>query len=157
MNTEYVTDRMRFVEDALAEAASFAGGNPQLAAALGSLVVVIASGVYEDCVEYLFGARAAASADAKLQAFVKNSLDRLFRNPDFDNIANVLGSFDKDDAKSFRGEVSLAAKESLNSIVRNRHQVAHRGQYANVTLGDVGKYLGEAKEVLEKLEIHLGL
>lgn len=157
MKTEHVNSRLQFVDETLKEAANVSSANPQLAAALSSFGVVIASGVYEDCVEHMFGVRAAMSADAKLQAYVKSSLDQLFRNPSFDDVANVLKRFDEDDFKSFRAGVTLAAKESLNSIVTNRHQVAHKGQYANATLGDATKYLGEAREVLEKLEIHLGL
>ena len=118
---------------------------------MSAYLTVVISGVYEDCIEHLFGERAAKAGDAELQYYVKTTLGERFRNPKYAKIIEMLSKFSPDYVKQLRGLVEEPARLGLDSIVDNKNLVAH-GSVSNATLADVSKYYADAKALLDALE-----
>ena len=149
----YVAGRCSGIEDRLQYAADKSKADPDLGAYLADYISVLISGVVEDCVEYLVVQRASMAKDPYLEAFVKFSIDRQFRNPRSQDIADVLARFSDEYRKLYQDAVSLEAREALGSIVRNRLSLAHLGMpQSHFTVNEVRRYFELIVGILEVVE-----
>ena len=153
LQDSYVLERCSEIQDALRYAADKSKGDDDLGAHLADYISVLISGVVEDCVEHLVVQRAHRTNDAELQSFVRSAIDRQFRNPRSDDIAEVLNRFSSAYRNSYMVAVSGEARDALGSIVSNRVSLAHRGQsQSNLNVNDVSRYFGLIVEILEVVE-----
>ena len=149
----YVASRCSGIEDRIQYAAGKSEADPDLGAYLADYISVLISGVVEDCVEHLVVQRASKAEDPHLEAFVKSSIDRQFRNPRSQDIADVLGRFGIDYRNSYQEAVSLEAREALGSIVSNRFSLAHVGMpQSHFTVNEVSRYFELVVGILEVVE-----
>ena len=149
----YVASRCSGIEDRLRYAADKSEADPSLGAYLADYISVLISGVVEDCVEHLVVQRARRANDPHLESFVQSSIDRQFRNPRSQDIANVLGRFGDDYRNSYQEAVSLEAREALGSIVSNRLSLAHVGTpQSHFSISDVHRYFALIVGILEVVE-----
>lgn len=68
-------------------------------------------------------------------------------------IVNVLNSFSKDWAEDFKSYIEghQQEKESLNSLITNRHNISH-GQMSNITYNNIKQYYLDILSVMTKLD-----
>lgn len=151
MKNQYLVAWFARLDAAIQKAQASGKGDLELESFLASYLVVLISGAYEDCVEYLLGERAAKANDPELRKYVQVTLDRSFRNPTFKRVKEILGDFSSSYAEEFEKSVHGRAREAMNSIVNNRLSVSH-GKPCTVTLGDVQGYHESAKTVFDALE-----
>jgi len=151
MNTPYLIQRLQSLDAVVARANTFGAADPELASYLSAYLTVVISGVYEDCIEYLFGERSAKAGDPELAQYVKTTLDERFRNPKYGRVVETLSKFSGSYVKNLQGKVQEQARLSLDSIVDNKNLVAHGG-VPSATLADVSQYYSNAKAVLDALE-----
>lgn len=119
-------------------------------ARLAQLMTVLASGYLEATCREVLKAYAAQRADPSVVRYVSANLER-FNSPKIDNILTLVGSFDpgrERDLKQFvegpsHGDEN-SVKESINSIVGLRNQIAH-GRPIDVSIGRVARYFEDAK------------
>lgn len=151
MKTKYLKGRFKDIEDNIAKVENANLADPELIAMLSSYLVVFISGVYEDCIEFLFVYRAGKGGDRQIESLVKRFLHRHFRNPEYDKILDLVNALDARYATRMRSKVPPASAEGINSIVNNKNRVAH-GESSNATLKDVRVYHDNASVVFHELE-----
>jgi len=151
MKSEYIKDKFEVINCMITKAKIASRENSELAIMLSSYLAVFISGIYEDCMESLFIQRAAQTGDSKVENFVKEAVHRMFRNPSFDNIIEILKCFDPSYKAILKTKVSTESISGINSIVTNKNNVAH-GETASATIGDIEKYHSSAIKVFEKVE-----
>lgn len=149
----YLRDKFTAIDQAVRKASDWGAVDPELNAYLAGYLVVLISGVYEDCIEHLVHRRASKSDDSQLISYVDERTAHIFRNPDTGNVVGLLGQFSTAYKKQFKARVGSESTDALDSIVNNKNWLAH-GQTAKlqVTVADVEGYFGRSVRVLEALE-----
>lgn len=89
--------------------------------------------------------------------FVRAAVSRVVRSIKCHEIAGILGWFGEDCKTGFQKAVNnTPAQAAYDNIIVNRQHVAHAGG-TNMTLAEVEKAFADSPEVLEEVEIALGL
>lgn len=154
MKTPELITRFQEIDEMLKLISSAKINDPALQSFLSGFAVVYISGVYEECIEKLFVLRASKTKDKHLISYIEKSVDKGFRNPNYDKILEFLGYFGEDYKKSFKSRVPEQGKQAINSIVTNKNNIAH-GKQSNVTIADIISYHLNAKVIFDKLELIL--
>lgn len=151
MNSTYVTRRLAYVDEVIDKVDAFGKSDPELASYLSSYLVVLISGIYEDCIERLFGERVEQLPDLEVRTYVRTTLSQSFRNPSYQRIKETLGKFSQSYAEEFAQRIDRRAMDALNSIITNKNKVAH-GDLSNATLGEVSDSYSHSRSTLETIE-----
>ena len=151
MKDAYLAARFQEIDTAIQKAKSSSADDVHLQAYLASYLVVLISGYYEDCVEYLVEVRAGKAGDADVRSFVRACVEKVFRSPKFENIRDLIGLFNESYKKALEDQVDEKARSAIGSIVNHRHSISH-GKPIAVTLGDVEMFHNHAKPAFEALE-----
>lgn len=81
-----------------------------------------------------------------------NSRFQTFTSVNSKKIKDTLGLFSKEWIENFEYLVSEKLQASLDSIVSNRHNLAH-GKNPGITLNQVDEYYNDIKEIISALEM----
>lgn len=146
----YVRNKFILIKDAINRVEKFKGDR-KIAVDLESYLVVLISGIYEDCFEYLINKRVDQAGDAEVSTFIEKTLDVQLRNPNWNNVTTILGRFSKKWVNSMNKKIRERAKTDLNNIVNNKNAVAH-GNTSNLTFGEIKTCHKNCKSIFEKLE-----
>ena len=152
LNNDLVSFEAR-IENILARARE-AGLDDELRSALSRFACVLASGYVEEAVRTIVGAWCNAKAHPYIQAFVGRKLDR-FLNPKVGKIQELLGEFGQGWAERFSAELSDEERDAINSIVSNRHLIAH-GRNVGISPVQVQAYFGACMQAVRKLDAIVG-
>ncbi len=149
----YVVDRCSEIEEMLQYATEKSKDDARLGGHLAGYISVLISGVVEDCIEHLVVQRARMSGDVQLQEFVRNSIGRLFRNPQSSDIADVLRNFSLEYRLSYQESLNEEDREALNSIIKNRMSLSHEGlSQSHFTVTEVSSYFDHVQKILGVVE-----
>lgn len=161
MNHPYLQQRFSDINTILAQGKAIINGivatSPTKAADvptqhfLGGYAVVAVCGIYEDCVEKMFAIRASKAGDVDLARFMEETMDKLFRNPDYAKIKTFLHRLNPTLVKNLDKAIQYQHSSALDSIVTAKNEIAH-GKASKVTLLDVENYHIRATLVFETLE-----
>lgn len=151
MRCQYTIDKFKIIEEAINKSANASLVSPDISSMLSSYLVVFISGVYEDVIEYLFIQRAGKSNDKEIENFVKVIIDKQFRNPNYDNIRELIKGLDSKYQAILESRIDIKNKDGINSIVNNKNSIAH-GRISNTTINDVATYHNSAIKIFEELE-----
>ncbi len=147
---QYVRDKFDLIKESINRIEKFKGDR-KIAIDLESYLVVLISGIYEDCLEYLINRRVDRAGDVEVSAFIEKTLTIQLRNPNWENITKMLGWFSKKWVTTMNKRIRNQAKTSLNNIVYNKNAVAH-GNTSSLTLGEIKNCHKNCKSIFEKLE-----
>jgi len=150
MISVYLKDKFRNIDNKVAKSKQIGGSDPEIAAMMSSYLAVFISGIYEDCIEYLFKERAGRNKDSEIQNFVENIMDKDFRNPNYEKIRDFLKYLNETYGDQL-DKLGNEYKDALNSIVNNKNQIAHGGT-CNATINDIITYHKKALKIFEELE-----
>lgn len=107
---------------------------------------VLVSGFLENSVELCLGEYSKRRSHPTVSNYVDTRL-RGFQNPSMEKILELLESFNAE----WRTQVEITTRgelsDSVNSIVGNRHRIAH-GESVALSLSSMKAYYGAAKEVV---------
>lgn len=157
MKDQYVAQKLEKIQAALRNAMDWSASNPELGAYLAGYLVVMITGVFEHCIEYLVKRRATRWNDPELQSFVRSRISQTFRNPTHDKIRDVLRDFSTAYLNDYDKQVNTRAREALNSLVTNKNWLAHgETESMTVTMSDVNNYYQTSKDIIEIMERILG-
>jgi hypothetical protein len=116
---------------------------------------VLVSGFLENSVELCLSEYSKRVANAPVSNFVSAKL-RDFQNPKMGIILELFGSFNPD----WRAQIDAATQgqlsDSVNSIVGNRHKIAH-GESVALSLSGLAAYYKDAVAVIEVLQHTCGV
>jgi hypothetical protein len=116
---------------------------------------VLVSGFLENSVRLTYSEYAHRRADPLVADFVESRL-RQFQNPKMGSILDLTGAFSQEWRQRLEDETGGQLGESVNSIVGNRHKIAH-GESVGLTLHSLIQYYGDALRVVELLRQQCGL
>jgi hypothetical protein len=130
----------------------------EIEAFLVQYLLVVICGEYEQTIEALIEQRAEKAGDDHLTAFVKAATGARFRNPRTSDISGLLGWFDSDLKNTFSQRIKdTPAQRAFDTIVTNRHAVAHQGGNLQLTFNELCERFEESKSVLTEVQAILGL
>ena len=102
--------------------------------------------------------RATKAGDEHLTSFVKAATSARFRNPKTSDISGLLGWFSSDLKDAFSQRIrDTPGQRAFDTIVTNRHSVAHKGGNVQLTFGELCNSFEESKHVLEEVKAVLGV
>ena len=116
---------------------------------------VLVSGFLENSVRLAYTEYTRRRADVSVAGFVESRL-RQFQNPKMGLILELVGDFSRELRERLENDTSGRIGESVNSIVANRHKIAH-GESVGLTLHTLTQYNVDALKVVELLQQHCGL
>jgi hypothetical protein len=149
----YISGRCSSLDAAVNDAAGWHVVDARLSAYLGGYLCVIASGVFEDCIEFVIAKRAGKGNDSPLEAYVRSLVSQTFRNPDSKKIKEVLSKFDPAYRTRFESEVGGDALSALDSIVNVKNGLSHGdARVLPVNVPEATAYIRRSIPVLEALE-----
>ncbi len=127
-----------------------AGLDDELRSALARFACVLASGYLEESVRTLLGTWCSNKAHAHIHAYVGRQLD-WFTNPKLGKMLDLLAHFSADWRNAFEAALSDEEKDAINSVVSNRHQIAH-GRNVGVSPAPMRRYFVSCKSAVRKLD-----
>lgn len=155
INSKYLKEKFILIEENIEIAERV--NNLKFASMLSGYLVVYISGIYEDCIEYLFIQRAGINNDEEIKNFVKTLIDHHFRNPNYENIKKMVKALDPRYKDIFYEKINNENVVALNSIINNKNNIAH-GKSSNATIREIKNYHKNTLKIFEVLEeILLGI
>ena len=116
---------------------------------LAQLTTVWVSGYLESACREAVLAYTSKRANENIVNYVSHTLDR-FSNPKMDKILHLFQAVDQDATDKLKGFADGKIKASVNSIVSNRHRIAH-GRSTQITIAQVRSYYGDARRLATKM------
>src|SRR5712692_6741601 len=125
----------------------------EIEAFLVQYLLVVICGEYEQTIESFIEQRAERAGDDHLTAFVKAAAGTRFRNPKTSDISGLLGWFSSDLKDAFSERIKdTPALRAFDTIVANRHAVAHQGGNLQLTFRELCDRFEESKLVLAEVK-----
>jgi hypothetical protein len=116
---------------------------------------VLVSGFLENSVELCLSEYSGRVANVAVANFVGAKL-RGFQNPKMSAILEIFGSFNSDWKVQLEAATQGQLSDSVNSIVGNRHKIAH-GESVSLSLSSLAAYYKDAIAVVELLQRTCGI
>lgn len=115
---------------------------------------ILTSGFLETSVRSIYGQYARTKSAPFVANYVDGQLKR-FQSPKMENILELTRSFSTDWEERLRDAVEGEPKDAVDSIVSNRHNIAH-GKSVGITYHTVRRYYGNAIKVIELIDAQCG-
>ena len=111
---------------------------------------VLVSGFLENSVELCLSEYTRRVTNAAVSNFVSAKL-RGFQNPKMHSILELFGSFNPEWRAQLEAIVQDQLSDSVNSIVGNRHKIAH-GESVSLSMTSLAAYYKDAVTVIDLLQ-----
>jgi hypothetical protein len=131
-----------------------ASGDQELQAHFSRYLCVLVAGFVEVSVRRIFVRYAGGHSDPNVARFVTEQL-KGFQNPKMENIYLLARGFSVDWEADLRTVTAGELKDAIDSVVANRHKIAH-GESVGLSLGVLKGYYARVVEVIEVLEERYG-
>ena len=123
---------------------------PEIRAHWARYLCVLTCGFIEQSVRAVYTAYAAEVANPKVASYVAAHLERT-PNPNMGVILQIAGQFSPEWKSELADKTEGRLKEVVNSIVANRHSIAH-GHDVGITYVTISDYYRDAVKVIELIE-----
>lgn len=144
--------RIPRVEKALADCeairSSATPSGPDVQDILARSLLVLVYAEFERVIRGQLLERCAGIPDAAVSKFVENCIGSVFRSLGIGALSGLLGRFDEESRKHFQSRVDPDTTNHYDSLIRNRHAVAHAEGPAP-TLEEVRDYYLHGHVVLD--------
>jgi hypothetical protein len=125
-------------------------GDEEIQSLLTKHLCVLVSGFLEVSIREIFYGYTEKKTNEKVAKFVSAQLKH-FRSPNSENVISLAGSFSEQWREELQKSIVDDLKDALDSIVANRHNIAH-GTDVGITFGRISAYYGNAVKVLSLIE-----
>jgi hypothetical protein len=122
----------------------------ELKAHIAQLLCVLSSGLIEEAIRLTLTGFATARSSPEVASFVASRIAE-FQNPRFEKIMVLLSAFNPAWRTHFESGSSNEVKDAIDSIVNNRHQIAH-GRQVGISIGTFGAYYKHVKVFIDDLD-----
>jgi hypothetical protein len=109
---------------------------------------VLVSGYIETSFRAIYNQYAKDKAAPKVASYVDIQLQQ-FRNPNMERILTLTRSFSAQWGDALEKVTDGQRAAAIDSIVANRHQIAHGGLFVGITFATIEKYYKNANEVID--------
>jgi hypothetical protein len=110
---------------------------------------VLVSGFLENAIVEIYGAYAQNKSGQYVANYVETQLGRI-QNPNMQRILQVSGAFNPQWRDEIEADLAQEIKDSINSIMANRNQIAH-GESSNITYVRIKDYYENALKLVDFL------
>jgi len=117
---------------------------------LAQLLCVLVAGFLEQATRHLLKVFASNRSDPRVTRYVERRLAR-FRNANPQKLCDLLGDFDPELRTRFEEFIKGERRDSIQSVVANRHQIAH-GEQVELTYHRIRGYFVHVRETVDFLE-----
>ncbi len=136
--------------DSLFEKTKDLDSDPELISHWSRYLCVLVSGFVEASVRTLIADYASARSAPQIAHFVGNEL-KMFTNAKVNKILDLVAEFDKGYRENLANSLSDEIKDAVDSVVSNRHLIAHGGD-VGIGINAVTKYYSLVVKAIEELE-----
>lgn len=136
--------------DNVLKRAEEAGLDDELRSSLARYACVLTSGYLEEAMRTIVGGWCSNKSHPLIHSYVGRQLD-WFSNPKLGKILDELSHFSNAWRDSFEATLTDAERDAINSVVNNRHQIAH-GRNVGVSPVPMRRYFSDCKNVVRKLD-----
>jgi hypothetical protein len=124
--------------------------DPQTQADLARYLCVLVSGLAEQAVRHVYTEYARTRSAPQVARYVEKQLDG-WTNANATKLCTVTGAFDAQWSKDLEDYLAGQRKDALDSIVANRHLIAH-GRDVGLTYVRIKGYYDTVRDVVAYLE-----
>lgn len=125
-------------------------GDMELQAHWARYLCVLCSGYLEEAVRTIYGTHVRSHTHSHVANYVETTLQG-FQNPNMEKILKLTGAFKPEWRRKLESETEGELKDAVDSIVANRHLIAH-GRNVGLTYATVKSYYTRAKKVISLIE-----
>jgi hypothetical protein len=125
-------------------------GDEEISSLLSKHLCILVSGYLENSIRDIIYDYAKTKSHQNIANFVSVKLKRI-GNPKIEAILQLVGSFNSDWRDTVEKQLDDELKEAVNSIVRNRNQIAH-GADVGITFGQIYRYYERSNRVIKIIE-----
>ena len=111
---------------------------------------VLVSGYIERAITQIVQEHARRNGSTTLQKFVEAKTKK-YTSASPRRIEGLLGSFNQDWRQEIKGYLAEDSGEAINSVVRNRHKIAH-GRDSQITFSQVSDYYKKAQDLVNRVQ-----
>lgn len=126
------------------------GADSELIAHWSRYLCVLVSGFVEASVRTLIADYASNRSAPEIAHFVGTRL-KMFTNAKMSKIYDLVSEFGEDFQKELEKSIDVEIKDAVDSIVINRHQIAH-GQDVGIGFATIKRYYKSAVKAVEEIE-----
>jgi RiboL-PSP-HEPN len=126
----------------------------EMQAQIARFLCVLSSGLIEQAVIATLDGYARTKSNPRVAQYVSFQLSRI-QNAKFEDILVTLGRFDPNWREHFEDNTSSEVKDAIDSIVKNRNQIAH-GVQVGISLGTFSQYYKALKSFIVDLDSFIG-
>lgn len=155
MRTRELVRQHDRIRQLLAKTDSASDGDLELQSYWAQYVCIRVAGFMENALAEVYSEYARVSSNQKVASFVSGTVSKI-QNPNAQRVFETARKFSadwSDELESFLA--SEGRREALNSIMTNRHQIAH-GRDSDITIPRVRDYLKKCVEIVDFLERQCG-
>lgn len=151
MRNRELSRQLQRLSSLIARTDEASNSNLELQAHWAKYLCVLCAGFLENSLSEIYAEYARVSANEAVAGYVARQLNRI-QNPNVQKILDTTYQF-----KKLWGDmlsdyiVKDGRKEAIETIMTNRHKIAH-GEDSNVTILGVEEYLAKIVEVVEFME-----
>jgi hypothetical protein len=127
------------------------GAEPEVQAEFARHLCVLASGFIEKAVSEIFTDYARRNSSPAVARYVAARMDNV-QNMKCGKLLELVGEFSPEWRASLEDYVEGERKDAVDSIVSNRHQIAH-GESVGITYHQISRYYEKAAEVVDFLQV----
>lgn len=156
MRNRELTRQHDSLKSLLARTDTATSGSIELIGHWGRYLCVLTAGFLENALKEVYGEFVKASASPQVARFAAERLQGI-SNPKASRFVETARSFNPvwaDDLEAFLDADGGQRRNAIDSIMSNRHQIAHGGT-AQVSVGRVREYLPGCIQVIEFIENQL--
>ena len=132
------------------------GGDIELIGHWGRYLCVLTAGFLENALRETYGEFVKRAASPQVAKFAMTKLDSI-PNPKAGRFVETAENFNSiwaEGLKLFLDEDSRRRRNAIDSIMGNRHQIAH-GKSTQISIGRIREYLPDCIDVVEFIESQL--
>ena len=149
MRIRDVADYETRLDNLFKQFGSLPADNELLQAHWSRYLCVLVSGYIETSVRAILADYVRRQSSPTVNKYVSGQLES-FQNAKPEKIYNLVGSFSEDWKNSLETQTEGRLKDAINSVVSNRHQIAH-GRNSGISFVVIKGYYESSKEFIEIL------
>ncbi len=133
------------------------GGDIELMGHWGRYLCVLTAGFLENSLKEVYKAFVINAASPQVAKFAIARLEGI-SNPKSGRFIDTAASFNQawaTELRAFLNEDGERRRNAIDSVMNNRHQIAHGGDGGQISVGRIREYLPSCVEVVEFLEKQL--
>ncbi len=153
MDLRFIDSKIKRIEQLLKTVPVDDSAGLEIQSHWAKYICVVISGALEESIKNLFRPYVERRASSPISNFASNQLG-FFQTATTDEIGKLLGKFDKRWEKDFSDFLTEEIKTGVNSIVGNRHRVAH-GLDSAVTISQLKEWFPKVDELLHWIALVL--